>query len=190
MSPESLSPSQLPNRSTSKSNSLALILLSRAFSAVAKIQRARKSVSLPSPQVFGGMVKRGAVSQKRADRQLNGYKQLLEREPFGPAPQDSVAEPDDKRHTALVVRANARALREAAAAFAKLDAGAPPGSVEIPPGVIINPTNEKIAEECRRWGLKPPATLPKKGPARADFHDGIETRRRDPRRTPTPETRR
>ena len=74
----------------------------------------------------------------------------------------SETEPDPKRHAALT-RGNARDMREAAAALDALDAGGPPESVEIPPGVIINPTLEQIAEQCRPLAIEPPTVMPKVG---------------------------
>ena len=105
-------------------------------------------------------VKRDKSASLKAIRELQ--RKWPDGPPSGLQPQDSAREPDPKRHAAFV-QGGARTRRKAAEVLKALDAGAPLSSVEIPPGVIIDPTPEQIAEQCQPLGLKPPTTIPEGG---------------------------
>ena len=114
-----------------------------------------------------GQVKNGTISQSEADRQLNEYRQLLEREPFGPAPQDSAAEPPggqkQRKYRALVRHGDEDTLLKTAEILEALDAGTPLSEIEIPPGIIIEPTRAECEACCREIGIEPPAWPPPNG---------------------------
>ncbi len=67
------------------------------------------------------------------------------------------------KHEALVTMANAKALRAAAEALDALNMGASLSEIELPSGVIIDPTSEQIDEVCREVDLKPLKEIPKGG---------------------------
>ncbi len=133
--------------------------------AAAEILLSRFSAGLRSS------VEQGSISQLEADRQIAEFKQALQRNPLEPdglqqkqrkRPDPTEPGPDEQKHTALT-RGNAEAMRKAAEALEALNSGAPPSSVEIPPGVIIDPTLELFNEVRREIGLKPLKRMPKRG---------------------------
>jgi Helix-turn-helix domain len=58
-----------------------------------------------------------------------------------------------KRPVAMT-RGSAKAMRAAAEALEALERGETPK--DLPPGCVVDPTPEQIAEACRRWGVEPP----------------------------------
>ena len=61
-----------------------------------------------------------------------------------------------KRYRAMVV-GNEDLHLQAAEILEQLDAGAPLKSIEIPPAITIEPTQEQLEDVCREFNVEPPA---------------------------------
>jgi hypothetical protein len=103
------------------------------------------------------------ISQAKADTELSEFQAQLRRN----AQERERADDDSaESHHVAPVTGNAQTYRKAAEILKALNAGAPLESLEIPDGIVIDPTPAQLAQlnqQLRPLGIKPPSKIPKNG---------------------------